>query len=590
MADEPAVPRGGLWHRREALRSQVGRLLRWVGTPGWRSHVVHALGVLIVGVGGAAIGAALAPPTTTHIGPFQAEVSVVPSLSPGVHLLLPPAGQVSFATHLAPFAVQARIGEVDLEGARDLIASPSALRALQGTAPEDLREATALAAGTTTACALVGALLLSLIVYRQHWSRTVEVACAVAVVFGLVGGVGAATFDPDKLAQPRFTGLLGQTPYIAGQASSLMSRLESYRSGLADIVSGVTTLYAASDRLPVLPPADDVVRVLHVSDIHLNPLGFDLTQRLVDQFHVDVVVDTGDITTWGTEVESSVLSRISGIDASYVFVRGNHDSRRTQQAVAENKNAVVIDGDVRVVKGVVIAGIGDPKFTPDTNAPITNPAATSPTASPGSPAAPSAAASPTAEAKGAASPPGGWTESPDPEVRTGSRLADVIRGWNASHPDQPVAVAAVHEPYATPPLLGTVPLVLAGHFHQRSVRLDASGTRIMVEGSTGGAGITSDTMHRVAGGEPVPLDATLLYIARKGSRAGQVVAYDEITVGGFGLASVTIDRTVIRPGSEPLLAPGQEGTPQPTPTVTTTTTPTPTEAGPVAGRPRGPSG
>ena len=109
-------------------------------------------------------------------------------------------------------------------------------------------------------------------------------------------------------------------------------------------------------------------------------------------------------------------------------------------------------------------------------------------------------------------------------------MVTTITSWNAQHPRQPVAIAAVHEPYAVPPLLGQVPVVLAGHFHQRSVRLDASGTRIMIEGSTGGAGLTSDTMHRVAEGQPVPLDATLLYVARKGERAGQVVAYDGVWV------------------------------------------------------------
>jgi predicted MPP superfamily phosphohydrolase len=571
MADEPAVPTGGLRQRWGGMISSVGRLLRWLDARGWRAHTVHALGVLLVAGLGAAVGAALAPPTPATVGPFRVELSVVPSLSPGVHLLLPPAGQVDFGTHVAPFAVLARISEVDAEGARELIASPSALRALQAQAPDDLRSTVLLAAGTTAACALVGALVLSLLIYRRNWGRTVEVAGALAVVLVAVGGLGAATFDPDKLAQPRFTGLLGQTPYISGQASSLLSRLESYRSGLADIVSGVTTLYAASERLPVLPPADDVIRVLHVSDVHLNPLGFDLTQRLVQQFKVDVVVDTGDITTWGTEVESSILSRIGGIGVPYVFVRGNHDSKLTQQVVAANKNAIVLDGDVRVVKGVVIAGIGDPRFTPDTAAPITSPqdagaATSSPAVSP-SPSAARAANAPKPSPQGTdlASPRGEWPDSPDPEVRAGRRLADLIAAWNAEHPQQPVDLAAVHEPYATQPLLGAVPLVLAGHFHQRSVRLDPSGTRVMIEGSTGGAGITSDTMHRVADGEPVPLDATLLYIARTGDRAGQVVAYDEITVGGFGLASVTIERTVIRQGSEPVLAPGQQGPPGPTP-------------------------
>jgi hypothetical protein len=143
-----------------------------------------------------------------------------------------------------------------------------------------------------------------------------------------------------------------------------------------------------------------------------------------------------------------------------------------------------------------------------------------------------------------------------------------------------VAVAAVHEPYAVPPLLGQVPVVLAGHFHSRSVKVDPSGTRIMIEGSTGGAGITSGTMHKVADGKPVPLEASLLYVARAGDRAGQVVAYDEISVGGFGLASVTIERTVLRPGTEAVLAPGQQGLPteQTTPTPRRSTTPSPSPA------------
>src|SRR4051794_32775876 len=576
LAAAPAAPSSAA----ADLRERAARVRSWLLVPGWRAHVMHAVGVFLVGVVGAAIGAALAPSTSTQVGPIQAEVSVVPSLSPGVTLLLPPAGQVSFATHVAPFAIQARISEVDLEGARTLIDSPAGLDALRTSAPDQLRTAALQATGTTALCALAGALLLSLLVYRRRWSRTAEVASAVAVVLVVVGGVGAATFDPDKFAQPKFTGLLGQAPYVAGQASSLMRRLESYRSGLADIVGGITTLYAASDRLPVVPGADDVVTVLHVSDIHLNPLGFDLTQRLVKEFDVDMVLDTGDITTWGTEVESSVLSRIKDVGAPYVFVRGNHDSLRTQRAVAQNPNAIVLDGNVKVVKGLVLAGIGDPRFTADANAPIdalpspsvpTKPAPTArtPSAGPPAPGAPTATPSPSA------SPRPDWAASSDPEVRAGGRLEDVIQAWNAAHPKQPVAVAAVHEPYAVPPLLGQVPVVLAGHFHQRSVKLDPSGTRVMIEGSTGGAGITSGTMQRVADGEPVPLDATLLYVARAGDRAGQVVAYDEITVGGFGLASVTIQRTVLRPGSEAVLAPGQQGPPTRATPAPTGTTPSP---------------
>jgi hypothetical protein len=574
MADTPVTRAGGLRDRLEAVTALPRRLLRAARSHRSAVHVVHALGVLLVVVAGAAVGAALAPPITTDVGPIEAQVNVVPSLSPGVHVLLPPAGEVTFDTHLAPIAVQARIARVDLEGARALINSPTALRDLQASAPDSLRDATILAAATTALCALAGATVLSLLVYRRHWARTGEVAAMMGVVVAVVGGVGAATFDPDKFAQPQFTGLLGQAPYVAGKASSMLSRLESYRSGLADIVSGVTTLYATSDALPVLPAGDDVVTVLHVSDIHLNPLGFDLTARLVKQFHADLVVDTGDVTSWGTEVESSMLSRISAVGVPYVFVRGNHDSLRTQAAVARNPNAVVLDGTVQTIKGVTIAGIGDPAFTPDSLPAPT----TSPTSTPATTQSPSATgtgqgglgsgAAAGGPETAAASPTTSSPSDRDPELRAGARLADVVHTWNEAHPQSPVAIAAVHEPFAVPPLLGKVPLVLAGHLHQRSVRLDPSGTRVMIEGSTGGAGITSDTMHRVAEGQPVPLDATLLYVARKGERAGQVVAYDEVTVGGFGLASVTLDRTVLRPGTETVLAPGQTGpppSPEPTP-------------------------
>ena len=143
-------------------------------------------------------------------------------------------------------------------------------------------------------------------------------------------------------------------------------------------------------------------------------------------------------------------------------------------------------------------------------------------------------------------PPTNDVASPsDPQVIAGLRLADTITAWNEQNPDRPVTIAAVHEPYAVPPLYGHVPLVLTGHFHSRDVSDRRSGTTVMREGTTGGAGISAD-FRAILEGDPLPLSATLLYFARSGPRAGQVLAYDEVTVGGFGLASATVERTVLR--------------------------------------------
>jgi len=532
-------------------------------------HLLRAAGVLAVALIGSAIGAGLAPATTTQVGPFQVQLRVVPSLHPGVVLDLPPAGRVEFDTHRSPVSIQAQMGEVDLEGARRLLGSRMALDELERNAPDTLRTATVQATATTAGCALLGAVLLSALVYRRRVRRTVQVAGTLVVVLAVTSGLTAATFDPDKMAQPHFTGLLSKAPYIAGQAESLLARLQSYRVGLADIVQGVTQLYATSTDLPTVPgtTSGDVVTLLHVSDIHLNPIAFDLIMRLVPQFKVNLVVDTGDITTWGTEVESATLSRVAQVGVPYVFVRGNHDSRRTQAAVAASRNAVVLDGDVAQVAGVVIAGIGDPTFTPDqyqgagslttpTPPPPASPSSTSPSST-----SPSST-SPTPTSADRTRPDQAFAESPDPEVRAGDRLANLIRSWDDEHPETPVTIAAVHNPNAAPPLYGTVPLVLAGHLHQRVLSVDAaSGTRVMVEGSTGGSGVTATGIAAADEGNPVPLAATLIYLARRGSRAGQVLAYDEVTVGGLGLASISLNRTVVRQQPVPKGAASPSATP-----------------------------
>src|SRR6185437_13009272 len=275
------------------------------------------------------------------------------------------------------------------------------------------------------------------------------------------------------------------------------------RAGLADFVDSVTALYAVGSRLPSAgqgAASGQVTTMLHISDIHDNPLGFDLTARLAKQFDVDAVIDTGDVTTNGTPLEATQLARIGQLGVPYVFIRGNHDSASTQAAVASQKNAVVLDDRVAVVAGLTIAGIGDPRFTP---------------------------------VEGSAAP-----DRPE-AVAASAQLAGTIQAYDETHPEAPVDIALVHDPQSADPLGGAVPLVLAGHLHKRQVR-EVDGTKILVEGTTGGALITSDGLLKAGAGDALPLDASLLYFAKSGPDRGRLLAYDEVTVGGLGLTSVSI--------------------------------------------------
>jgi len=493
------------------------------------------VGILLVAAAGAGLGFTLAPGTTTYVGPLQTEVRVHPSLQPGVQVDLPPVGEVSFATHEAPVLVTANITSVDLDAAARLVRSPQQLLALELTVTDTIRAATIRAVLYSACSGLAGALIAGVVVYRAR-RRALQTFASCLVVVLATGGAAAATFDPAALSQPRFTGLLSRAPYVVSNARTALDRLESYRSGLSDIVTSVSTLYAVSANLPVLGDAqaggtglgEDVTTVLHVSDLHLNPLGFDLADSLVKQFHVQAVVDTGDITTWGSAAESSYLGRIPGLGVPYVFVRGNHDSAQTQAAVAAEGATVLDEGQTAEVAGLRFAGWGDPVFTPEGEG---------------------------SEATG---------EARSVQEQSHQRLADAVEAWDDAHPDDRVDVALVHDPSGLEPLQGRVPLVLAGHLHKRRVTLDDSGTRTMVEGSTGGAGVTSAGLNRLADGKPVPLEATLLYFATSGPDAGRLVAYDEVTVGGLGLASVSLARTVLTADGQPALAPPSASPPSAT--------------------------
>ena len=60
------------------------------------------------------------------------------------------------------------------------------------------------------------------------------------------------------------------------------------------------------------------MRVLHISDLHLNPTSYDIVESVVEQFGIDVVVDTGDSTDLGTVAELPYVNAIGRLEVPYV--------------------------------------------------------------------------------------------------------------------------------------------------------------------------------------------------------------------------------------------------------------------------------
>ena len=124
------------------------------------------------------------------------------------------------------------------------------------------------------------------------------------------------------------------------------------------VVAGAARAYTAVEANPL--GRGDEIRVLHISDIHLSTLGYDFAQELARSFDVDLVVDTGDTTSFGASGEEFILSEIPDFGLPYVWVRGNHDARSFQDAIGGLSDVTVLDGDTAEVDGFTIYGLGDP--------------------------------------------------------------------------------------------------------------------------------------------------------------------------------------------------------------------------------------
>ncbi|MEU6702513.1 metallophosphoesterase family protein [Streptomyces wuyuanensis] len=473
----------------------------------------RAFGLVAVVLLGAWLGLLVVGAVRTPVGPVDTNMALRPSLSGGTKINVSPLGALELDSHTAPIRLDVDIDRLDPVRSQALVQHPERLAGLQEEIGQDVTDGTRDLALRSCVAVVFGATALGLAVYRRP--RRALAAGGLALVLLAASGVSAwATWNPKSVLEPRFSGLLSSAPSVVGNARSIVTEFDVYQKELARLVTNVTKLYEATSTLPVYQPDPGTMRVLHVSDIHLNPASWHIIGSLVEQYDIDVIIDSGDTMDHGTAAENTFLDPIPDLGAPYVWVRGNHDSLVTQSYLQRLKNVHVLDaGRAVTVGGLRVAGTGDPQFTPDRS---TVPA--------GDPA----------------------------ERMAGIRLASALRDQSAA--GTPVDIAVAHNPVAAREADGEVPLVLAGHVHRRDTEILPLGTRLKIEGSTGGGGLRA-----VEREEPEKVRASVLYLDRD-TRTLQ--AWDEITLGGLGLTTAEVSRHLAK--APPPQGPDAPGTPPPT--------------------------
>jgi predicted phosphodiesterase len=430
--------------------------------------------------------------TSGELGPGRVEVAASLRRSSGTVVEVPPLGRLSAPTHHTAVGVDVRLVELDVEALqRQLERFDRAQQVrddIEAGLPGLLRRA--LLGGMLRAAAL-GAVVGLILPVRRWWHPVLGAAGAALAVALALAGVGR-DFDVTAFNEARYDGALSRAPTV-------FAAVQRHVDGLGDVEDRVETLSAQLEDLFAAAAGstrtvpDTAVTILHVSDIHSNPLGVEVAGQLADAFDVDAILDTGDLTSFGLPLEARIGDLIAQIDHPWYLVAGNHDSPSVRASLAQVPNLTMVDGEVRIA-GIDVLGVPDPTYTASNDVDT--------------------------------------QEANSTKLELAGAVAAVVRG---EQPD----VLAVHDLRQAAGVDGDVPLVLAGHVHRTTSDVGDEGTRFLTIGSTGATGLGSFTVET-----DLPYEAELLRF--DGAR---LVAIDRIRVHGLG-GAFEIDREVIPPPPE----------------------------------------
>lgn len=438
----------------------------------------------------------LVPAATGSLGPATVSVKAKPAL-PDTVVTVPPLGTISAHTHRSPVELDLSFRTVDFERLGPLATTAAGRAELVEQMNDDLER---LVLTSAIRFVLGGALIAAVIValvWHRRWPQIAAGALGGALGVGALIALVAVTFDPKGFDQPRYSGTLARAPVVIDTLrqtpsvlDSLRTRYETASRRLSDLLVLVAT--------PDTDPRTDATPILHVGDIHANPLGLEIAQELATAFDVEAVIDTGDLasstidtgslSSLAEPLDRRLTAMIEDIGVPYYFVRGNHDSPQLLSALRDADNVELFGDDVLEVAGLRVLGWDDPTFTTDS--------------------------------------------SVGPDDKADERLAiapDVAEAVDSEKPE----VLAVHDGRLATESIGTVPVVLAGHTHDRGLE-STDGTTVLTVGTTGATGLKSLTLET-----DEDYEAQVLYF----SSEGDIVAVDYITFRGSN--DFEVERTTL---------------------------------------------
>ncbi len=365
--------------------------------------------------------------------------------NPGItEIQVPPIGKVKAITHKSPLGIVITLESVDLNKLKTIIAQSPKTSELLDDVHQDVVQKFKSLIYKALFLGAAGGILGLLLLQRRRWYEYVYGAAVGLITVSLLLTMTYRSYDINSFKTPKYEGMLKSAPWMIGLVQNSITKFDLWGKQLQAVADNLYDMFQRVDSLEAMgPTGNGDMKVLHVSDLHNNPAALDFIEQVAATFKVDFIIDTGDISDFGSPLESVFAERVKKLKVPYVFIPGNHETKDIIDGMKRIPNVRVIEGSNTTVDGVKIAGIADP-----------------------------AAYSMSVE------PPDDKTVN-----QWSAKLEQIISKMPAG-PD----ILAVHNNRIAGEFAGGVPIILHGHDHSYKINV-RQGTVIIDAGTTGAAGI-----------------------------------------------------------------------------------------------------
>jgi len=324
---------------------------------------VKMFAILVTALVGAILAVWLLGTTTFELEGIEFKAGLTPGRSGITELHFPPFGVVEAKTHKGPVILVISLEQIRSDTFKSHIDNPPDQKQLVEQLQTSARDKITAFALRQVGVAFLGAFFLVFLLWRPGFLKSLLYTTASTLILLLILAGVFRSYDTAAFHEPEYKGVLSMAPAAMKFASDSLTDLNQIRNQTRQIVSNLGLLFSSADSLMVMANPEEqgeVVKVLLVSDLHSNPVGIELCKSLAARFKVDFLINAGDLTDMGSQLETGATQELAAVGVPQLFVAGNHDSPETINFVAGLPDSRVLDGQMFTLKDVKVLGFAHP--------------------------------------------------------------------------------------------------------------------------------------------------------------------------------------------------------------------------------------